>query len=124
MAYEKRNDGFLYALLNYEDFDDAPRHPRVIQLIREGHHIRRSIEEADKRLKEIKAELSQIQLSNHLPGFRYGKLCFIATEKPGKLAVNKDKLMEHGVKGEVIAASMERGKPYVQCEFEVIGEAK
>lgn len=112
----------LESLPDYGALKKAPSRPRAIQLLNEGHQLRKVMAEADERLKEIKSELSQIQLINDLPGLRIGNLCFIATERAGKSSLNKELLIDNGVTPSQIAASMKAGNSYVQTELCIIGE--
>lgn len=118
-----RSDDTLTALPDYATAKKLPQLKRVGQLLVEGHQLRRTMAEADERLKEIKAELSQIQLANDLPGVRYGEMCFIAVEREGKRSLSKEALIDNGVDLDVIEASMRQGNSYVETRLEVIGEA-
>lgn len=119
-----RSSETLESLPDYADLKKAPSKSKTIQLLQEGHQLRHVMQEADARLKEIKSELSQIQLINELPGVRYGNLCFIASERAGRATLSKEKLIDNGVSPEQIAASMSAGAPYIVAELQVIGEKK
>lgn len=99
-----------------------PQKAKTIQLLTEGHQLRKVMQEADERLKEIKSELTQIQLLNDLPGLRYNNYCFIAVERAGRQTLSKEKLIDYGVDPRIIADSMVTGGSYMQCELQVIGE--
>ena len=101
----------------------APQKAKAVQLITEGHQLKKVMGEAEERLKEIKSELSQIQLMNDLPGLRFNEYCFMAVEREGRPTLDKSLLIDHGVDPAVIAASTKRGSPYVEMRFEIIGES-
>lgn len=119
-----RSDDNLSTLPDYAELKGkaAPSKPKVINLLSEGHALRKVISEADLRLKEIKSELTQIQLLNEMPGIRYGTLCFMAVERAGRSTLSKEKLIDNGVDPYIISQSMVQGQSYMQCELQVIGE--
>lgn len=112
----------LTNLPDYAVLKKAPSKAKAIQLITEGHQLKNVIHEADERLKEIKSELSQIQLMNDLPGLRYNQFCFMAVEREGRPSLDKAMLIDNGVDPAVIAASTRRGAPYIEQRLELIGD--
>lgn len=116
----------LEALPDYAELKGAkaPSKAKVTQLLLEGHQLRTVLQEAEERLKEIKSELSTIQLLNELPGLRYNQYCFMAVERNGRASLSKEKLIDNGVPPEVIAASMTQGSSFVEMRLEMIGEQK
>lgn len=117
-----RSNEKLEQLPDYGQIKKAPGRAKTIQLLQEGHQLKQVITEAEERLKEIKAELAQIQLMNDLPGLRYREFCFIATEKEGKSSLSKELLIDQGVDPAVIFAAMKKGNSYIQTELCMIGE--
>lgn len=119
-----RSDANLETLPDYAVLKGqaAPSKPKVIQLLLEGHQLRKTIAEAGERLAEIKSALTQIQLVNEFPGLRHGQYCFIAVERAGRATLSKERLIDNGVDPRIIAESTIRGDSYVQCELQVIGE--
>lgn len=117
-----RSNEKLELLPDYGQIKKAPGRAKVIQLLQEGHQLRKVMSEADERLKEIKAELAQIQMMNDLPGLRYNEFCFIAVEREGKSTLNKELLIDQGVDPAVIFAAMKKGNSYIQTELCMIGE--
>lgn len=119
-----RSDENLELLPDYETKKKAPSKARVTQLLMEGHALYKASKEAEERLKEIKSELSQVQILNDLPGLRHGALCFIASERSGRSTLSKEKLIDNGVPPELIAECTVSGQPYLQAEFMVMGQGK
>lgn len=118
-----RSDKNLELLPDYEKAKKAPSKAKVIQLLMEGHQLYRMAMDAGDRLKEIKSELAQIQFINDLPGLRHGTLCFIASERSGRSALSKEKLIDNGVDPALIEECTVRGQPYLQTELMVMGAA-
>lgn len=112
----------LTNLPDYAVLKKAPSKAKAIQLITEGHQLKKVMADADERLKEIKSELSQIQLMNDLPGLRFNQFCFMAVEREGRPSLDKTMLIDHNVPPEVIAACTKRGSPYVEMRLELIGD--
>lgn len=110
----------LSTLPDYSQIKKAPGRAKVIQLLQEGHQLKKVMSEADERLKEIKSELSQIQIVNDLPGLRYDRFCFMAVEREGKNSLSKELLIDNGVSPEQINASFKRGASYIETRLEYI----
>lgn len=116
-----RSNEKLELLPDYGQIKKAPGRAKVIQLLQEGHQLRKVMAEADERLKEIKVELAQYQFMNDLPGLRYGGFCSISTER-SKSTLSKELLIDQGVDPAVIFAATIPGNSYIQTELCMIGE--
>lgn len=77
---------------------------------------------AKERGDEIKLELTATQGAFGLPGLRFETYCFVARAMPGRKSLDKELLLENGVKPQVIKDSMKTGDPYIQRTFKNIAK--
>lgn len=97
-----------------------PKMKTAARLLEELEAVIAARESAEEREQEIKLQLEEIQHDAGALGLRYGDLCFIAREKPGRRTLDKGLLIENGVAPEVIEQSMKEGAPYVERRFKRI----
>lgn len=81
-----------------------------------GEPIRRS-----EYVDRMKKELAELQQKNGVEGLRFNKWAFRSLERPGRKTLSKKLLVENGVEAEVIEASMQEGKPFVENRFVYLG---
>ena len=91
-------------------------------LLEELESVQETKDLAEKREKELKLELEQIQTKAGVAGLRYGNLCFVARQMEGRETLDRGKLIENGVSPKIIAKSIVKGEPYVTRTFKVLDE--
>ena len=117
----KRSDDQLYTLPETSAASKAAKF-KLDALLKEAHTIRHF----EKRLKEIKTEISEIIQAQGLAadgmlGVRSGQYCAIVRYQNGKRSLSKELLVENGVSPAVIAASEKQGDGYWLVELPEIG---
>lgn len=115
----KRSDESLSQLQEVKDLlsDDPQQANRVTALLKESTSLRG----AEKRLKEIKKELTDLLAGTS--GTRVGNQCCIVRFQGGKSSLKVDLLVENGVTPEQIKASTMTGEGYYVVELPYIGES-
>lgn len=117
----KRNDEQLYLLPETKAASKAAK-LKLDNLLREAH----SIKGFEKRLKEIKTEISEIIQAQGLAadgmlGVRSGDKCAIVRWQGGRKSLSKELLIENGVSPAQIEASEKQGEGYWIVELPEIG---
>lgn len=117
----KRSDESLYSLPETKAAGKAAKN-KLDALIREAH----SIKGFERRLKEIKSEISELIQQHGLAaegtlGVRSGDKCAIVRWQNGRKTLRKELLIENGVSPEQIAMSETEGEGYWVVELPEIG---
>ena len=117
----KRSDELLYTLPETKAASKAAK-MKLDALLREAHQSKGF----EKRLKEIKTEISDIVQTQGLSGdgvlgVRSGDKCAIIRWQDGRRSLSKELLVENGVSPAQIAASEKQGDGFWMCELPEIG---
>lgn len=117
----KRSDEILYALPETKAAGKTVKN-KLDVLLREAH----SIKGFEKRLKEIKTEISDLIQEHGLSaegmlGVRSGDKCAIVRYAEGRKSLSKELLIENGVSPKQIADSEKVGEGYWVVELQEIG---
>lgn len=112
----KRSNETLDLIPSLDDFAEKATRTELQKLLFEAH----SLKEAEKRLKEVKARISELVLEEGLSGVRDRNLCAIVRWSAGRKSLDRELLIEHGVTPEQIMSSYKEGASFKVCELEEI----
>jgi len=117
-----KNESVKYRELPLVSALPKPAFSKAKNLLEELESLTETLRAAEKREKEVKAELEGIQDKSGWEGLRYGVLCFVARKMEGRETLDRAKLLENGVSPKIIAKSIVKGEPYVTRTFKVLVE--
>lgn len=96
---------------------DRATESRAKELLKEADQLYAKVELAECRLDEIKEDLIEICAAFELGGIRHGRMGLYYGGKKTKRTLSKELLVEYGVAPEIIGASYEESKPFIDSRW-------